>query len=83
MDDIILMQVRYPLKSLREEPKGLGLRKGGFCVLMVEEVPVLGIFHNHIDLSIFEKCVPQFDDVGVVDIGVDGYLPLEQLEFGL
>lgn len=50
---------------------------------MVEEVPVLCVFHNHIDLPIFEKSVPQFYDMRVVDVGVDRYLPFEELELSL
>lgn len=54
MNDIILMEVIDALESLSKEPEGLGLGEDSLCVLVVEQVTVLGIFHDHVDLAIFK-----------------------------
>lgn len=82
MNDIILMEVIDTLESLSKEPEGFGLGEDSLCVLVVEQIAVLGVFHDHVDLAIFEESVPQFYDMGVVYYGVEGYLSLEEFEFG-
>ena len=44
---------------------------------------MLGILHNHIDGVSFEDSVPQFDDVRVVEGGVQPYLSLYEFDLGL
>lgn len=79
MDDIIFMQICNSLKGLSKKTESLGLSECCFGILVIEEVSILGIFHDHIDLTIFKDSIPQFYYVRVVDSRVNSYLPLEQL----
>ena len=77
------MHIFNSLQGLCEKPEGLRFSKNGFGVLMVEEVAVVGIIHDHIDGVILEKSVPQFDDMWVIDESMDGDFPLKQFHLSL
>ena len=83
MDDIILVHVADPLQSLAEKSKGFGFSEGSFGILVVEEVPIFSIVHNHINAIVFEKSVPQLDNVRMVDSAVNCDLPLKKFDLGL
>ena len=83
VNDVLAMEVPDSLQSLYQEFKGLGLAEDIFGVLVGEEVALLGILHNHIDGVSFEDSVPQFDDVRVVEGGVQPYLSLYEFDLGL
>ena len=83
MDDIILVHVANPLQSLTKKSKGFRFSEGSFGILMVEEISVLSIVHNHVNAIVFEKSVPQLDNVRMVDSAMNGNLPLKKFDLGL
>ena len=80
---IIFMHIHNSLQCLTEKSEGLRLSEDGFCVLVVEEVAILCVVHDHVDAVIFQECVPEFDDVWVIDETVNGNLSLEQFDFSI
>ena len=52
-------------------------------VLMVEEVAIIGIIHDHIDSVIFQKSVPQLDDMRMVNESMNGDFPLKQFHLSV
>ena len=59
MHDVILMYVANSLDSLYKKFEWLQLAESGSMVLMVKQVSLFCIFHNHIDGLIFNESVPQ------------------------
>ena len=83
MDDIILMHVADPLQSLTKKSKSFRFSEGSFRILMVEEISVLSIIHNHVNTIVFEKSIPQLDNVRMVDSAMNGNLSLKKFDLGL
>ena len=78
MHYIVFVQIFEGAESLAEELEGLGLADGSVLVLVGEEGAILGQLHNHVNDVIFDKRVPQLDDVRVVDPRMQIDFPLEQ-----
>ena len=78
MHAIVLMHIFDGGQTLTKKLEGLGLGESLLLVLVVKQSAVLGQFHDHVDGIILYESVPKFDDVRVVDTGVQIDLPLEQ-----
>lgn len=76
MHDIMSVQVFDGVEGLAEELEGLCLVDGSMFILVSKQSPIFCEFQNHVDNLILQHGVPQFDDVGVVDAGVEVDLPL-------
>lgn len=76
MDDIVVVKVADSLQSLTEESKRFWLSEDCFGVLVIEQVTSLCVLHHHVDFVIFEQRIPEFDEVRMVDLAVELYLPL-------
>jgi len=68
---------------LGKELKGFDLREDVFGVLMVKQIALFCVLHDHVNKFIFEQGVPEFDYVGVVHFQVQSDLTLDQFQFGL
>lgn len=75
------MKVFDGWEGLAKKLEGLGLTDGPVLVLVCEECPIFGQFHDHIDNIVFDDGVPQLDDVRVVDrwVQIDLSLQKQQL----
>ena len=51
--------------------------------MVVEKVSHLCILHDHVDILSVIKCVPDLDDMWVINFGVEFDLPLHKFDFGL
>ena len=58
MDAVILMEVSECVECLSEEAVGLVLVEDFMLELMVEEVAVLSVLHNHVYFILLDYCVP-------------------------
>lgn len=83
VDDILRVQELKCLARLVEVFEGLELGEHCPTILVVEEVAPLGVLHHHVEQLVFREGVPKFNDMGVVDLGVDFNFPLDELELGL
>jgi hypothetical protein len=66
MDDVVFVEVCDPLKCLREKAKSLWFCEGRLGILVVEEIAVFCVLHDHVELIILHNGVPEFDDVWVI-----------------
>ena len=76
MKYIILVQVTDTLNRLHEKFERFAFGKGDFFVLVVKQVPILGVLQNHVDIVLVDESIPQLDDVGVFNLRVQFYLAL-------
>ena len=76
MDHILVVQILDAFEGLDEESEGFGLAEYIFGVLMVEKVASFGVLHDHVDDIILDDRVPQFDNMRMVQFGVESDLPL-------
>jgi hypothetical protein len=83
MHDVQSMQVLQSPCSLREEERGLRLRKHLLAVLVKEEVALLGILEDHIDASVFRNRIPKRDAVRIDEFGMNANLAFDEFELGL
>lgn len=49
-------------------------------VLVGKESAIFRQFHDHVDYIIFDEGVPKLDDMRVIDIRMQIYLPLQKQE---
>lgn len=61
------MEVVHRRRTLKEVLEGLGFPELDLGVLVVEEVSSFCRLHDHIDHVILQQCVPNFDDVGMIE----------------
>lgn len=83
MDDVAQVEVLDCLGRLVEELEGFGLAETHFQILVVEQISIRGIFHDHVHLAVVQQGVPQLHDMRVVELAVNLYLPLHDLELCL
>ncbi len=83
MDYIVRMKIMDALEGLCEELEGFGFTVDVFGVLMVEKISLFCVFHDHIDLVIVKEGIPKFDDVRMVQFGVQFDLSFHQFDLGL
>ena len=83
MKDIMLVQVMYCVQGLREEFEGLNFRKDVFGVLMIKQISMFCVLHDHVDMVILEQSVPKLDYVGVVHFQMQADLALDQFQLCL
>ena len=79
MDDILLVQVPNSLERLREELECLCLSEAVFAVLVVKEIAVFCVFHDHEDPIAIDESIPQLDDMRMVQFTMQFDLSLHQL----
>lgn len=82
MDNIIIVKVIDGAKSLREELECLRLTEDVFRILEIKEIAHFGILHNDVDILIVIEGIPDFDDVGMIDFGVELDFPFDEFHFG-
>jgi hypothetical protein len=58
--NIVLVHIPDTLESLCEKSEGFGLTEGCFGVLVVEEIAVFSVVHDHVDGVILKEGVPEF-----------------------
>ncbi len=83
MDDVVVVQVDDSLERLCEKLESLWLGEDIFAILVVEKVSGFCVLHDHVNILCVIEGVPDLDDVGVVDFGVELYLPFYKFDFGL
>lgn len=79
MDKVEVMKVLNCGKGLCEEDGGLFLSENFLDILIVEQVPLFGIFHDHVDLGILPQSLPKPNNMRVTNFTVEGNLTLEGL----
>lgn len=66
MDNIEAMEVLHGFSRLIEEAKGLWLRKAYFGVLVIKQISIFCVFHDHVDAILVNEGVPELYDVRMV-----------------
>jgi hypothetical protein len=79
---VLRVQVGHSRHCLREELESLSLAEGSLRVLVVEKVALLSELHHHVDPVVSRDRLPEFDDVRVIQFGVQLDFAVDQFEFG-
>jgi hypothetical protein len=66
MDYVVVVQIFDGLKGLGEEFEGLRLCEYIFGVLMEEQISNFCVFHDHINVLVVTKGIPNLNNMGVV-----------------
>lgn len=74
------MQVLHRPSRLREEEGCFRLREEVLGVLVEKQIPLLGVLEDLVDVAVFSEGVPEGDDVGVLDRGVQFYFSFDQFK---
>ncbi len=80
---VLIVEITNALQGLNEKLECLGLRKHMLIVLVAEQVPIICVFHYHVDAVVLEEGVPQLYYLRVVQPIVQPDLSLHQLHLAL
>jgi len=83
MDDVVEVEVFDSLGALVEKFEGFRFAETHFDVLVVEQISIGRIFHDHVHLPFVLQRVPKLDDVWVIQLAVYLDLPLHNLQLSL
>lgn len=83
MHDVLTMKVSNALEGLDEEFECLWFRETILTILMAKQITIIRIFHYHIDAIIFQKSIPKFNNLRVVQPIVKSDLSLHQFDLTL
>ena len=61
MNYVVRVQVCNCTECLCKKLEGLGLSKNIFAILKIKQIAHFRILHNHVNVLVVIKCIPNFD----------------------